>query len=60
MNFFWGEQYLLQAFLIGNRHYEVRFSVSYLGKKHPSRLREIFPHYDFGLGGGSFWMERVS
>lgn len=58
-NFFWTEQYLLQAFLIGNTMYRVKFSVGYMGWKNLSSVRKVFPDYDYGKGGGSFWMEKT-
>ncbi|MEA4820748.1 MAG: class I SAM-dependent methyltransferase [Erysipelotrichales bacterium] len=58
MQFFWTEQYLLQAFLIGNRMYRVRFAVGYMGRRHPEAMAGTFPGWALGLGGGSFWMRR--
>lgn len=58
MNFFWSEQYLLHAFLVGNRMYRTRFAVGYMGRRHPERMRRVFPGWALGLGGGSFWMCR--
>ncbi len=58
MHFFWSEQYLLQAFLIGNRMYRPRFAVGYMGRRHPEAMRRVFPGWALGLGGGSFWMRR--
>ncbi len=59
MNFFWGEQYLLQAFLCFNRDFKVRFAVGYIGKKHLSLMQKVFPGYQIGMGGGSCWIQRV-
>lgn len=58
MQFFWSEQYLLQAFLVGNRLYRPRFAVGYMGRRHPEAMRRVFPGWALGLGGGSFWMRR--
>jgi hypothetical protein len=60
MRFFWAEQYLLQAFLCFNRAFRVRFAVGYMGRRHLDRMRAVFPGYQLGMGGGSFWMERVA
>lgn len=60
MNFFWGEQYILQAFLIGNRNFLTRFAVGFMGRRHFALMQRIFPGYQLGLGGGSFWMSRQS
>lgn len=59
MQFFWNEQYLLQAFLIGNADFCVRYAVGWMGRRHPERMAEVFPGWALGLGGGSFWMQRV-
>lgn len=58
-NFFWNEQYLVQAFLSGNRDFEVRFCVSYMGLNHLETMQTVFPGFQRGLGGGSLWIERV-
>lgn len=58
MNFFWGEQYLLQALLIDNPRFRVRFAVGYMGRRHPELMARVFPHWALGMGGGSFWMRR--
>jgi predicted O-methyltransferase YrrM len=55
---FWNEQYLLLAFLQGNRDFEVLLASHYLGVRHPERLKEAFPDLSIP-GGGSFWMRRV-
>lgn len=54
---FWNEQYLLNAFLIGNNDYEVILSNYYMHLYHPELLRQF---YETGKpsGGGSFWMRR--
>lgn len=58
-NFFWNEQYLIQAFLCGNRDYVVRFCVSYMGLNHLDAMQTIFPGFQRGLGGGSLWIEKT-
>ena len=58
-NFFWNEQYLLQAFLIGNSQFRVEYCVGYMGKRHLPELQKLFPNYSCGMGGGSFWMRRI-
>lgn len=55
-NFFWSEQYILQAFLIGNSMFRVKYSVGYMGRKYKEELLNFFPNYGIGMGGGSFWM----
>lgn len=57
---FWNEQYLLQAFLIGNRMFEVLFAASYMHQRHPEALKRAIPSYDPATRRpGSFWMRRV-
>jgi hypothetical protein len=58
MNFFWSEQYLLQAFLVGNRDFRTRFAVGWMGRRHPEAMARTFPGWQLGMGGGSFWMSR--
>lgn len=57
-NFFWNEQYVLQAFLIGNTMFNVQFCAPYIGKQFTEQMMNIFPDYSLGMGGGSFWMKR--
>jgi hypothetical protein len=40
---FWGEQYMLQAFLCGNRQFRVVWSSSMMQLSHQGLLRTIFP-----------------
>lgn len=43
---FWNEQYVLQAFLAFNAHFEILLSGSYLHLKHPEELEKAFGSYD--------------
>ena len=54
---FWNEQYLLLAFLQGNRDFEVLIANHYLGRCHAEELMEVFPHISRPRGG-SFWIRR--
>ena len=59
---FWNEQYLLLAFLQGNKDFEVILASHYLGQCHPERLKQAFPYLDISRqlpGGGSFWIRRI-
>ena len=57
---FWNEQYLLQAFLTGNRDFEVIWASNYLHLEHPDRLAAAFSRYRHATGaGGSFWIRRT-
>jgi hypothetical protein len=59
--YFWTEQYLLQAFLAGNRHYEVLIAGHFLQRDHPAAFLRTCP----GLRGeahrvtSSFYMRRA-
>jgi hypothetical protein len=60
---FWNEQDVLQAFLIGNAHYEVLLAAHHLHLQHPQVLADLFPSYDERdprFGPSSFWMRRIS
>ncbi len=57
---FWNEQYLLQAFLTFNRGYEVMLANAWLGRRHQSLLRKVFPKSAPWWGGGSFWLRRTA
>ena len=54
---FWTEQYLLQAFLIFNREFEVLIANSYLHHHYAPDLKAAFPNLRRWIGG-SFWMRR--
>jgi hypothetical protein len=54
----WNEQYLLQAFLMGNRQYEVRLAINMLLVLRADRLAEFAPGPEFH--GGSVWFEKVA
>jgi hypothetical protein len=54
---FWNEQYLLHAFLIGNRDFEILFGNSFMGLNHPELLNKIYQS-DKPPGGGSFWIRK--
>jgi len=56
---FWNEQFLLHAFLIGNKNFEVLLSNYFMSLYYPELLTEFF---DTKLppGGSSFWMRHVN
>ena len=57
---FWTEQYLLQAFLAFNSHFEVLWAGSYMHLRHPDRLAAAFASYDARRNWpGSFWMRKT-
>jgi hypothetical protein len=56
---FWNEQYLLQAFLCGNRDFEVLWAGTWMHLRHPEKLAAAFPSYDPKTSWlGSFWIRR--
>jgi hypothetical protein len=57
---FWNEQYLLQAFLIGNQMFEVLWAGNYMHQHHPEALEQAIPSYDRTTRQpGSFWLRRT-
>ena len=59
-HFFWNEQYLLQAFLSYNDHFEILWSGSFMHAYHPERLAESFrSYYPETCHPGSFWIRKT-
>ena len=61
-NRFWNEAYLLHAFMLFNRAFEVRWASHYLQMLEPGRLARILPFFapdDPAQQNLSFWVERV-
>jgi hypothetical protein len=57
---FFNEQYILQAFLAGNRFYRVIWAGAFMRLRHPDRLAAAFPSFDPGRHRpGSFWIQRI-
>jgi hypothetical protein len=53
------EQYVLQAFLIGNASFKVLLAASFLHHRYPAALQEAFSSYDRAIHlPGSFWMRK--
>jgi hypothetical protein len=42
----WNEQYLLQAFLVGNPRYEVLLALHAMARRAPRRLADLAPYYN--------------
>jgi len=57
---FWNEQYIVQAFLAGNDHFEIRWLSNSMHKQHSQRLAELTNYYDPKQQPGSLWIERIS
>jgi len=59
---FWTESYLLQAFLIGNRDFEVLLAMNYLQTDHMDSFCKAFPRFNLAdnwANSGSFWIRRI-
>lgn len=55
MRMYWAEQYLLQAFLIGNP-WEVLFAAQAVAREHPERLLALVPSYTGETFPSAFWL----
>jgi hypothetical protein len=58
---FWTEAYLLQAFLIFNRDFEILLAMNYLQTDHMNDYCMAFPRFkleDNWANSGSFWLRR--
>lgn len=58
---FWTEQYLLQAFLINNKDYEILLALNFIMTDHFKDFQKVFPHYQPAIHqaiSGSFWIQR--
>jgi hypothetical protein len=58
-NFFWNEQYLLQAFLAFNSRFEVLFGTHALARRYPDELAGLLPSGALGRHPSSLWMRRI-
>jgi predicted O-methyltransferase YrrM len=56
----WAEQYLLQAFLAGNRDFEVVAAVYALCRDRPDEMARLAPTWRSGATASAFWLRRVS
>jgi len=55
---FWNEQYIIQAFLVFNNHYQIALANHYLCRKNPKLIKKIFPMLR-EFSGGSLWCRKV-
>jgi len=58
-NKFWNESYLLHAFLLFNKAYDVRWASRYTQEKHQQKVQQAFPYFSPLHRNTSFWIERV-
>ncbi|MBC8065290.1 MAG: class I SAM-dependent methyltransferase [Chlorobia bacterium] len=57
---FWNEQYLLEAFLSMNPHWQIVGAVNYLKHNHYAELKRTCPHLTPEREPGSFYIQRIS
>jgi Methyltransferase domain len=58
MQYYWAEQYLLQAFLAFNDAFEVLLPLNALAQEHPDRLSAVVPSFQPGVTPGALWLSR--
>jgi len=60
--FLWTEQYLLQAFLINNRSFNILLAAYFIQKDYSSAIENVFPNFDLNRHrpSSSFYMKRVN
>jgi hypothetical protein len=58
MQYYWAEQYLLQAFLAFNDAFEVILPAQALAREHPDRLGAVVPSFAAGVSPGAIWLLR--
>lgn len=58
MQYYWAEQYLLQAFLAFNDAFEVLLPAQALAREHPDRLAAVVPSFAAGASPGAMWLVR--
>jgi hypothetical protein len=56
---FWNEQYLLQAFLAFNSHYQILFANNYMKLKYIEDFHKIFPEWINYNSAQSIWLQRL-
>jgi hypothetical protein len=57
---YWSEQYLLQAFLMYNREWEVLASAQAMVREAPELVGRLIPSYRAGVSPGALWLRRRS
>ncbi len=58
MDYFWAEQYLLQAFLAFNDAFEVLLPAQAIAREHGERLGRVVPSFGPGVSPAAFWLVR--
>lgn len=54
----WAEQYLLQAFLVGNSDWEILCGCNAVSQMNPDRVAQAIPRFRPGRRPGAFWIRR--
>jgi hypothetical protein len=55
---FWTEQYLVHAFLVGNDDWEVLLALHHLTRTHPEAVRRLAPRWSGDTHPSAFWLRR--
>lgn len=58
MQYYWAEQYLLQAFLAFNDEFEVQIPAAAIAQEFPQRLAAVVPSFVPGQRPGAIWLKR--
>ncbi len=58
LQYYWAEQYLLQAFLSFNDAFEVLFPAHAAARAYPERMARVVPSFTPQVRPGSFWLRR--
>jgi hypothetical protein len=58
MQYYWAEQYLLQAFLAFNDAFEVFLPAQAVAREYPDRLAAVIPSFAPGVSPGAIWLLR--
>src|SRR4051794_20501601 len=58
MQYYWAEQYLLQAFLAFNSDFEVLIPAAAIASEFPERLASVVPSFAPGHRPGAIWLKR--
>ncbi len=56
MQYYWAEQYLLQAFLTFNDAFEVLIPAQALAREQANRLAAVVPSFAPGVSPGAIWL----
>lgn len=57
---FWNESYMLHAFLLFNKSFEIRWAACHMQAKHLPELKSRFPYLKDQHRLSSFWVERIA